>query len=183
MKIRIWPYKFHSEGARNLQLALQGAGLDCLRVRTDGRYRPRVNHLIINWGNSNISPWLASAACRNALSNITGNFNILNNTQAVAKASNKLETFRILNEAGVNIPGVTTSKEVAADTLQQGLASKIYCRKQLTGHAGSGIVVAKTVEELVDAPLYTVGIDVKGEYREHVFKKLSRNWLMLPCIL
>ena len=169
MKIRLWPYKFGSEGAKNLQSALRAEGLDALRVRTDGRYKPRANHLLINWGNGTGWPWRFPDCGELGL----------NEPCSVRTAANKLETFRILNDFGVNIPGVTTSKEVAADTLQQGLASKIYCRKQLTGHSGSGIIVAKTVEELVDAPLYTVGIEVQGEYRVHVFRALDGTYKVI----
>ena len=46
-----------------------------------------------------------------------------------------------------------------------------YCRTLLCSSQGRGIVVARSPEEVVDAPLYTKGIiRVAGEYRVHVFK-------------
>jgi len=170
MKIRLWPYKFHSEGAKNLQLALQGVGVDCLRVRTDGRYKPRADHLIINWGSSTGWPWRFPDCGELGL----------NEPCSVRTAANKLETFRAsLIEGGgatmlsaegdlFNVPAWTVDKRMATHWVATG--KKVYCRKQLTGHSGSGIVVASSIEELVDAPLYTVGIEVKGEYRVHVFR-------------
>jgi glutathione synthase/RimK-type ligase-like ATP-grasp enzyme len=40
----------------------------------------------------------------------------------------------------------------------------------LTGHSGSGIVIARDPLEIVDAPLYTKAAKHKDEYRVHVFK-------------
>jgi len=46
----------------------------------------------------------------------------------------------------------------------------IYCRTIITSHSGNGIVVAHSTEEVVDAPLYTVGIkDIEREVRVHIF--------------
>jgi hypothetical protein len=61
----------------------------------------------------------------------------------------------------------------------------IYCRTSLTSHSGGGIVIAKNILDLVEAPLYTLGTKHKYEYRVHVFresvidvqqKKRRLNW-------
>ena len=44
----------------------------------------------------------------------------------------------------------------------------IVCRTILNGSCGKGIVIAKTLEELVDAPLYVKYVPKKEEYRVHV---------------
>ena len=166
MKVRLWPYKLASEGCKNLQAALQAQGVDCLRVRTDGRYRPRTNHLIINWGNSRPASW-----------DRNWDAPYINDLGAVALASNKLHTFTQLHEQGVSIPYFYTAENKGCIPyfMETNLNKKIYCRTKLTGYSGAGIVVASTVDELVDAPLYTVGIDVKGEYRVHVFRNLNNE--------
>jgi len=164
-KVRIWPYKFGSEGAKNLQLALQGAGIDCLRIRPEGTYRPRANHLIINWGNSQLPAWRYNWRL------------MLNDPTRVGYAANKLQTFKYLKDRGVTIPEFTQNPRVASWWVDQ--SNKVYCRKQLTGHSGSGITVARSLDEIVDAPLYTVGIDVKGEYRVHVFRNLNGEYKVI----
>lgn len=168
MKVRLWPYKLGSEGCRNLQAALQAQGVDCLRVRTDGRYKPRLNHLIINWGNSR-----AEGSARNWLIDFGDRRIVLNHPINVNLASNKLETFNQLSFEDVSVPPWSIVKTRAEDWVIEG--KRVYCRTKLTGRSGAGIVVASTVDELVDAPLYTVGIDVKGEYRVHVFRNTPQG--------
>lgn len=53
---------------------------------------------------------------------------------------------------------------------------KVICRTILNGHGGAGIVVAKAIEELVDAPLYTVYTPKKREFRVHIV--ISANHLV-----
>lgn len=159
MDIRIWPYKLGSQGAENLSTALRERGMNCLRVRSHGRYRPKSNQLILNWGNSCINPpswWLNARAEQ-----------ILNFPDKVSIASNKLSTFQQLYGYEVSIPIFSTIKQNIIQFIEEG--KKIYCRTKLTDRGGDGIVVARTVEELVDAPLYTVGINTWKEYRVHIF--------------
>ena len=68
--------------------------------------------------------------------------------------------------AGVSIPQYTTTR-VGAQVLfaDNGI---VVCRTTVTGSEGRGIVIARTPEELVDAPLYTRHARHKHEYRVHV---------------
>ena len=52
MRAIIYPYKLGSQGAAEL-----AAALNTKRVRSNGNYRPRNNHLIINWGNPRQPIW------------------------------------------------------------------------------------------------------------------------------
>ena len=159
-KVRLWCDR-PSTGLINLRNALVESGVDCKRIKINStRYQPRENHLIINWGNSQITHWLATAAVRHCVGSL------LNNTQSVAIASNKLKTFQCLESEYLPIPDRCITKECAAEYIAEG--KTIYCRTKLTGHSGDGIIIARTVEELVEAPLYTVGIPIRGEYRVHV---------------
>ena len=153
-KIRIYPYKMRSNSVLALQRSLQTLGKDCLRIRHNGTYRPKQDHLVINWG-----------ATQPAIPLTQTNTDYLNKSGAVQLASNKLCTVQALHH--LPIISWTISKETALGWLHQGY--KVYCRTTLTGHSGSGIVVANTADELVQAPLYTKGIDVDKEYRIHVF--------------
>jgi D-alanine-D-alanine ligase-like ATP-grasp enzyme len=74
----------------------------------------------------------------------------------------------VLDEAGVNIPNFTTHRADAQRWLEND-ECKVMCRTILNGHSGKGIVVAREVEELVDAPLYTEYIKKTHEFRVHVF--------------
>ena len=52
--------------------------------------------------------------------------------------------------------------------LQEG--NTVVARTILNGNSGAGIVLVENEEQLVDAPLYTVYIPKKQEYRVHVFR-------------
>lgn len=90
-----------------------------------------------------------------------------NNPEAVGVAVNKLR-FAVRNARKPWLLPSTPFKATAAAWLEQ-RGAKVMCRTQLTGHSGSGIVVARSAEELADAALYTLYIKKVGEYRAHVF--------------
>lgn len=81
-------------------------------------------------------------------------------------SSNKLQNFQQFNAKGVQCPIWTTEKAVAEGMITNG--DTIVCRTILNGSCGKGIVIAKTLEELVDAPLYVKYVPKKEEYRVHV---------------
>lgn len=156
MKPIFWPYKMSSQSCK-----LLARELSALRVYANGRYKYKPHHLLINWGNSvDGVPTLsyADSFIQNGL---------LNPPDAVSKASNKLSTLRSLHDAGVGIPPFTISKGAA---ILWGFHDPVYCRTTLTGKGGDGIIVASNEDELVDAPLYTLGVGVKREFRVHVFQ-------------
>ena len=94
------------------------------------------------------------------------NLTMLNRTEAVARASNKLKFFDAV-VGQVSIPSFTTSQEVAKEWVNAG--KTVICRTILNGHSGAGIVLADKPEEVVKAPLYTEYVPKKEEYRVHVF--------------
>ena len=144
-RFRIYPYKQGSASAKLLSQALGGKVLKLV----GSKYKPRLGDYIINWGNSNLPEF--------------DFYNVLNlNTRL---ASDKLISFRVFKDFDVSVPGFWTSK---ADIPLE--AFPVVCRTVLNGHSGRGIVIAKTPEELVEAPLYTKYIKKKDEYRVHCFK-------------
>jgi hypothetical protein len=117
----------------------------------------------------------------------------LNKHSAIAIACNKLKTFETLSAAEFEyLPDWCTTRYDACNMLYMATnggerlgKESIYCRTSLTSHSGGGIVIAKNIHDLVDAPLYTVGSKHKYEYRVHVFresvidvqqKKRRLNW-------
>ena len=145
--VKIRPYKMHSNSARLLADAMSVL-LGKKVFRTDNP-RAMQRHTIINWGSSAFYPthqWV-------------------NNPGRIEQAVNKRVAFDLLNGT-VSIPERTTSQLAAMEWARQG--HMVYCRTLLESHEGRGIVLAKTPEEVVDAPLYTKRFKNSKEYRVHV---------------
>lgn len=150
LKPIIYPYKLGSHSARVLAVAL---GTRC--VRPNGTYKQKLNHLVINWGNSVVPNWI-------------NNGRFLNPVYGIQRAQNKLTTFAIFKEHGnVPHPTWTTNIEEAKQWTANGLT--VMCRKLLRSHSGNGIVVSHSTQELVNAPLYVQYKKKKKEFRVHVF--------------
>lgn len=145
-RIVFFPYKMGSKSCKELAIKL-----DALRVRTNGRYRPRSRDLIINWGNSHQPTW---------------NGRILNDTGKVKIATNKLSTFQVLRDNGVSVPNFTTDPEIAREW------DRVVLRYNLIGSGGKGIKIIYG-DEVYNEPkpkLYVEYLgDDKKEYRVHVF--------------
>lgn len=150
MKLRILPYKSGSESARALVNSLRpGAIMKKQNTPMMGRKK-----VLMNWGHS--SPRF----------NLTG-VTVLNKPEAVAKASNKLQALQIMKAAGVNVPEFSNNRDDAKRWIEEGRI--VLCRTLLRANSGRGIVIAKEVDELVNAPLYVKYIRKEKEYRLHVF--------------
>ena len=149
MRIRVYPYKMASEGGKAV-----AKPLPALRVRQNGLYRPRTSDLIINWGSTKTPSW--------ARSNLT----VLNPWDKIKNATNKIKAFNLLSAANIPVPRYTTSRDEALSFFADN--GIVVCRTTVTGSRGAGIVIAKTPEELVNAPLYTRHVRHKNEYRVHV---------------
>jgi len=150
MTFKLFPYKMGSLSGKALANAL---GIK----RIHPTYEAKRRDIIINWGNSRPTDSVPYAQ------------NDLNKHEAIALACNKLKTFTKLSSNGFeDLPNWCTGILNAVNWINDG--DKVYCRTSLTGHSGSGIVVASSIDELVDAPLYTRNTKHKHEFRVHVFK-------------
>lgn len=152
---RIFPYKVGSASVGKLKVAL-----NALIIKTDGsRYRPKYNHIIINWGNSRRPDWAIPDTP------------IFNDPESVAVASNKLSTLVRLSDEDVSTIPFTEDDFIAQQWYSNG--GKVFIRHKLTGHSGNGIEVWDGEDaddsQMLSAPLYTRGVDNHGEYRVHVF--------------
>lgn len=146
--MKIYPYSPASESAKLLADAL---GIK--RLRHKGKALNLFKQTVINWGASKINREIRHA-------------HILNPPGHVSIAANKLKTFNCLRGL-VAIPPFTSSPEEVKQWLEEG--KTVVVRKKLTGHSGEGIEIIKGDEEIPPAPLYTVYIPKKEEYRVHVF--------------
>lgn len=153
MKLYIYSHNPHSEGAKALSQAL-----NVKRIKHgNSKFRGGMGKAIINWGAGTLPDQVM--ACQT----------ILNKPQAIRNASNKLKSFELFQQAGVSIPQFFTSKEEAVAYIDDAHGNSIVCRTKLNGHSGDGIVLSSSVDEIVDAPLYTAYVKKQEEYRYHVF--------------
>lgn len=158
MKLRVLPYKSYSKSAKELVKSLNPiAILKAQRTPVYGKKK-----VLLNWGNNN--PQF----------NLNG-VTVLNKPEAVKVASNKLTALTKMQEAGINVPEFTNDIEVAKKWIEKDRI--VLCRKLLRANSGRGIVIAKTNEELVPAPLYVKYIRKEHEYRVHVFNGMVIDYV------
>lgn len=153
MTIKLFPYK---QGSASCKALAEALGIKRVKLQ-GGVWRGRQGDFLINWGSS--SPQVRQVA---------GGATILNSPEAIKVSGNKLASFKALKEAGVSVPEFKETREGLEDWL--GGTKKIVCRTTLTGHSGQGIVIAETLDQVVDAPLYVKYIPKEHEYRVHVMK-------------
>lgn len=79
----------------------------------------------------------------------------------------KLTQYEAYESIGVPSLEFTRYSSTAVEWLNQGHV--VMARTVLSGSEGAGIVVIKTPEEMVDAPVYTKYAKRKQEFRVHVF--------------
>lgn len=150
MSIKLLPYKAGSQSAKALAEAL---GIKRLKLN-NSKWMGKAGDTVINWGNSGNVPLAV------------GKGTILNNPKFVGTAANKLKTQRALDGSKYCLPYMTDINKAKVAIVH---GETIVCRTKLTGNSGDGIVIAETVDQLVDAPLYTVYKKKTQEYRVHVF--------------
>ena len=155
MMFYVMPYRQGSKSARALADALGGKVLKIEREEPFKAGNRSPIPKIINWGRTDDTGiW-------------TGEAYTFNTPLAVRSASNKRIFFNRMTDAGLEelIPQYYVNK---GDIPNE--AFPIVCRTVLAGHSGAGIVIADSVDQLVDAPLYVEYIPKKEEYRIHVGK-------------
>ncbi len=155
MRFRILPYKQGSRSAKALAEALDGKVLKL----AGSTYKPKGGDIIINWGNTN---GLSSAIQPFPDLPEGEYFSVANNNLKIKTASNKLNFFNLIKDEAF-CPPFWTNKEDIPDE-----AFPIVCRTILSGHSGSGIVIADNRDGLVPALLYVKYIKKKDEYRIHL---------------
>jgi D-alanine-D-alanine ligase-like ATP-grasp enzyme len=123
-------------------------------------------HILINWGLSSI-PWLDNYI-QHWHQNKEGMPVVLNHPDYIGNAISKIKTFNLLKTAGIPTPKFTTSRQEAEGWFDESQNNIVFCRVKENSFQGQGIVIAKSKSEIVDAPLYTLRVPKKWEYRVHV---------------
>ena len=153
---KICPYVGGSKSVKQLRQDLETRlGHKVVTIPPD--YVAESNERIINWGNSGYQANRRPRAT---------NVNYFNSASAVARSINKIHFFECLEKAKLSIPDWTTDIAVARSWLDK---HKVFCRTQIAGRDGKGIVVASKPSDLVKAPLYTKLVPSTREYRVFVF--------------
>jgi len=145
----IFPYR---KGSRTVSRLALGVPLRKIKIN-NSKFVGNKNQIVVNWGCSDINNKQAFK-CK-----------LLNHPDDVNIASNKLFFFNLLGQREW-LPDWTQERAEAKKWLKDG---NVVCRTVLTGHSGVGIVIARSIEEMADAHLYTRYIKKKDEYRIHVF--------------
>jgi len=154
-----------SSGARRLATALGSRrwrdDLPTRYTRRRPHFRGNSSPLVVNWGSSIHPKWLDDARFR--LNPI-----YVNRGEHVKKAINKIDFFQHASRIdGLPLLKWTDKRDTAAEWLSKG--KPVICRTKLDGSSGNGIVLAKSLEGLVEAPLYTRYYPKTHEFRVHVF--------------
>lgn len=145
----VYPYKAGSNSARDLARALGVKRIS----HTNSRFRGRPEKVVINWGASGVPEEVAKCT-------------IINNPDAVSRASDKLQFFQ---NAECRKPEWFTHTQVASEFGEENGVT-IVVRHVLNGHSGEGIELVEPGEYMPHAPLYTEYVPKKQEYRVHVFR-------------
>lgn len=150
MRTLLYAYNPYSEGARRVARAL-----GVVRLRHKGsKYKAAPSDFIVNWG-SNQVPMQFMETPR-----------VINMPSFVDWASNKLRAYTLFSECGVPTVPHCTDRDKAREWLSEGKTT--LARMLLRASEGRGVQVMETIEDLVDAPLYTQYIKKKDEYRVFV---------------
>ena len=134
----------------------QAAKKSVLFIKQERCYKTKPTRILINWGSSNHNISYTDSK-------------VYNSPYAIQLASNKIYTLTHFTHNNVPCPAWTTDKNTALGWIE---ANKtVVCRKTVTSHSGNGIVFAETAEDLenINAPLYTMYIKKRKEFRVHVF--------------
>lgn len=91
----------------------------------------------------------------------------LNHPTCVAKASDKITTFRLLSEQSIPTVPWTTNKDEALNWIKND-KSMVVARTLTRASEGRGAVFSDSVDSLPDAPLYTKYVKKAAEYRVNV---------------
>jgi glutathione synthase/RimK-type ligase-like ATP-grasp enzyme len=146
----VFPYKPGSNSARDLARSIGVRRIS----HTNSRFQGRLEKTVINWGASHLPEEVAKCT-------------VLNIPEAVNRASDKLKFFE---NADCRKPEWTTDWMEALEWLNGNRESTVVVRNVLNGHSGEGIELVGYAEPMPDnAPLYTMYVPKKQEYRVHVF--------------
>ena len=149
MSIIIYPYKKGLNSTKQLREAGCKVRYDTSRVRQG---------VAIAWGNRTPPPWAAAVTW-------------INDPASIHRVAYKLAWAEHCRNTGFG-PKQTVDKEEAMSWADQ-RGEKVLCRTLLNASGGRGIEVARTADEVVDAPLYSRYFKKNREYRVIMDNKIG----------
>lgn len=154
-KLILYGYKPGLSSTRHLLEAFRSRGIRIGRINPETSCLVVPNATLINWG------------CRN-LPNIPNVARVINPSDKVANAANKIRTFELFSQHEVPTVEWTINASDAAEWL--GTEGTIILARTLSDSSkGRGILVVRHGDSLPTSPLYTKYKRKKFEYRVHVF--------------
>lgn len=145
----LYSYNEASSSAKALAEAL---GIK--RIKHQGSKFKPAGKTVINWGSSVLPENIETQATI-----------VLNSSSSVKTATNKLNFFQLLRDNPWVVPHTTDVAQVRAWLVD---GKPVVARTKLTGHSGEGIVLLEGEgAEIIEAPLYTLYVPKKHEYRIH----------------
>lgn len=153
-KVAIFSWAPGSRGAKALAEVL---GVRRLK-HTGSKWKGGTGKTVINWGASGLP-----------VQAFQGGTRILNHPELLRDCKDKLAFFRLCSSHTdpPRIPQWTDNQEVAKGWLNLD-ESVVFARTLLNSHSGKGISVLKKGVDFVSAPLYTMYVPKKSEYRVHI---------------
>ena len=150
MRFIIVPYKMGSQSCKRLKEKFIEVGHKALQIKPTSRtFRPKLTDKYIYWGGQHTLPYLTD--CYNVNRSV---------------ASNKLNTFKTLTQAGLATVPWCETKEAIPNEWKQ-----VVARATLTGHSGDGITIHPFGDQSIPVvPLYTKYVKKTYECRIHIFK-------------
>lgn len=160
MSIKVCQYVNKPRSARVIAEGLSEAlREEVLRINAKpsrSTYRGREGDIVINWGRSGVQVYDDRVV-------------LINSRRAVGICADKRVTLTALsdyNESDIVRP-------IPIYRPGSPRMTPVVARTELTGHSGSGAVLIRPEDELIEAPLYTKYVEKAAEYRVHGF--LSHN--------
>lgn len=152
MNLYIFSHNPSSEGAKALARALSIPKIK----NENSSFVGGAKKTVINWGSRNLSAEILKCT-------------VLNTQEAVAENANKLSFFQAISvfEDSPRLPQFTTDPDQAKSWVLKG--HEVVARRTLNGSSGEGIhfMSKDDPDSFVEAPLYTIYVKKKDEFRVH----------------
>lgn len=154
----IYPPRISCTEVQRLKDRFKERGEHCFVAKRDGAYTPRAGDFILGWGYSKAPIWKQAAEQLN--------LRWFNHHSLILNAVRKMDSFELLDEAGIPIPKWTKLRQRAKMWLDAGAI--VFARTTQDSCRGEGITVVKPGESLPEALFYTVFIPSASEFRVYV---------------
>lgn len=146
-------YLYRAKASDGANAVAERMGIKKIALR-NSKYVGKPEDIIINWGSSTLPDAVGKLPI------------VINKPECVAVAVDKLKCFNRLSDGMVRVPGYTDDIQRARSWIEMGY--EVVVRHKLNGAGGEGIEIVNDVDALPQAPLYTLYIKKKSEWRMHV---------------